>query len=238
MVRVKEDYFRAGDSFLTSRELPELLDEMDANGVERAILLTRRRRPTPRRSVRRRAPDRFALGVGGFDLLRPMKTLRALECVRARPPGRVRHRRTELLGRRHVPAERRGLLPAVHEVLRARPAAVHEHRAPRPADSRRGAEPDPPRPGVRALPRAEAVHDARCRPVVGHRHPADDQVPQPAAHDLGVVAQAPARVAAALHVDPRQGPRACSRPTPRCCRSRGASARPSALDLPPEVLDG
>ena len=41
MIRVKEDYFRAGDSFLKSPELPELLEGMDANGVERAILLTR-----------------------------------------------------------------------------------------------------------------------------------------------------------------------------------------------------
>ena len=38
MVRVKEDYFKGGDSFFTSPELPELLDDMDANGVEKAIL--------------------------------------------------------------------------------------------------------------------------------------------------------------------------------------------------------
>ena len=35
MVRVKEDYFKAGESMFTSRELPELLDEMDRMGVER-----------------------------------------------------------------------------------------------------------------------------------------------------------------------------------------------------------
>ena len=40
MVRVKEDYFKGGDSFFTSPELPELLDDMDANGVERAILMS------------------------------------------------------------------------------------------------------------------------------------------------------------------------------------------------------
>ena len=28
MVRVKEDYFKQGDSMFTSRELPELLDEV------------------------------------------------------------------------------------------------------------------------------------------------------------------------------------------------------------------
>ncbi len=39
MVRVKEDYFKGGDSFFKSPELSELLDDMDANGVERAILM-------------------------------------------------------------------------------------------------------------------------------------------------------------------------------------------------------
>ena len=56
MVRVKEDYFKGGESFFKSPELPELLDDMDAHGVERAILLTkpeRRRRPRP--AVRGRA---------------------------------------------------------------------------------------------------------------------------------------------------------------------------------------
>ena len=41
MVRVKEDYFKGDDSFFSSPELPELLESMDALGVERAILLTR-----------------------------------------------------------------------------------------------------------------------------------------------------------------------------------------------------
>jgi uncharacterized protein len=80
MIRVKEDYFRAGDSFLKSPELPELLEDMDANGVERAILLTRLD-ATDDRAQRFAAaePERFALGVGGLKLLRPMKALRALE---------------------------------------------------------------------------------------------------------------------------------------------------------------
>ena len=87
MVRVKEDYFKAGDSFLKSPELPELLDDMDAHGVERAILLTRASKDEGRaqRFVAER-PDRFALGVGGFNLLKPMKTVRALEAfVRDNP---------------------------------------------------------------------------------------------------------------------------------------------------------
>jgi predicted TIM-barrel fold metal-dependent hydrolase len=79
MIRVKEDTFKAGDSFLRSPELAELLDDMDANGVERAILLSRMGKTADRaqRFVGER-PDRFSLGVGGLDLLRPVPTLRKL----------------------------------------------------------------------------------------------------------------------------------------------------------------
>jgi uncharacterized protein len=87
MVRVKDDYFKGGESFLESPELPELFDEMDANGVERAILLTNLGKddhPAQRFAAAR--PDRFALGVGGLNLLRPMPTLRKLEAfVRDHP---------------------------------------------------------------------------------------------------------------------------------------------------------
>jgi predicted TIM-barrel fold metal-dependent hydrolase len=80
MVRVKEDYFKAGDSFFTSPELPELLESMDASGVERAILLARAGATEGRAlDFVEAEPERFALGVGGFNLLKPMKTVRALE---------------------------------------------------------------------------------------------------------------------------------------------------------------
>jgi predicted TIM-barrel fold metal-dependent hydrolase len=80
MIRVKEDTFRAGDSMLSSRELPELHDEMDAQGVERAILLCRLGKGSSRaRQFAEQRPDRFALGLSGLDLLRPMPSLRALE---------------------------------------------------------------------------------------------------------------------------------------------------------------
>jgi predicted TIM-barrel fold metal-dependent hydrolase len=80
MVRVKEDTFKAADSMFRSRELPELLEEMDSQGVQRAILLTNLAKPSERaHRFAEKHPDRFALGVGGLDLLRPMPTLRALE---------------------------------------------------------------------------------------------------------------------------------------------------------------
>jgi predicted TIM-barrel fold metal-dependent hydrolase len=88
MVRVKEDTFRADDSMFKSRELPELLDEMDGLGVERAILLTPLSSETPGRALRfvEQRPDRFSLGVGGLDLLRPMPTLRKLEAFARNHP--------------------------------------------------------------------------------------------------------------------------------------------------------
>ncbi|HTR68802.1 MAG TPA: amidohydrolase family protein [Mycobacteriales bacterium] len=80
MVRVKEDYFKAGDSFFSSPELSELIDTMDANGVERAILIGRAG-ATDGRALEfvEKRPDRFSLSVGGLNLLRPMKALSDLE---------------------------------------------------------------------------------------------------------------------------------------------------------------
>src|SRR5215472_17447090 len=70
IVRVKEDYFTAGESFLHSPELGQLLDDMDKNGVARAILLTRLRGSGDRaQRYADERPDRFSLGVGGLDLL-------------------------------------------------------------------------------------------------------------------------------------------------------------------------
>jgi predicted TIM-barrel fold metal-dependent hydrolase len=87
MVRVKEDYFNAGDAMFQSRELPELLDEMDALGVRRAVLMTNVIRPSKRAARFAEAhPDRFKLGLGGHDLLRPMPMLRALESFVANEP--------------------------------------------------------------------------------------------------------------------------------------------------------
>src|SRR5262245_13160867 len=87
MVRVKEDYFKGGDSFFRSPDLAELLDDMDKNGVERAILLTSLAKSDDRaQRYASERPDRFSLGVGGLDLLRPMRTLRSLEAfVRDHP---------------------------------------------------------------------------------------------------------------------------------------------------------
>jgi len=87
MVRVKEDYFKADESMFRSRELTELLDEMDANGVQRAVLMTNIREPSKRATSFAEAhPDRFSLGLGGHNLLRPMPMLRKLESFVASNP--------------------------------------------------------------------------------------------------------------------------------------------------------
>jgi uncharacterized protein len=87
MVRVKEDYFKAGQSMFTSRELGELLDEMDQHGVERAVLMVNMQQPSKRAlSFVEAHPERFSLGAGGHDLLKPMKNLRRLESFVADHP--------------------------------------------------------------------------------------------------------------------------------------------------------
>ncbi len=79
MIRVKEDTFKGGASFLASRELDEVLEEMDTLGVERAVILGRMTGLSDRtRKFLEERPDRFSLGLGGFDFLRPMPSIRTL----------------------------------------------------------------------------------------------------------------------------------------------------------------
>jgi predicted TIM-barrel fold metal-dependent hydrolase len=79
MVRVKDDYFKGGFTF-TSPDLNQLIEELDAQGVEKAILMTQHDVTSGRalEFVEAR-PDRFALGVGGFNLLRPMEAVNGLD---------------------------------------------------------------------------------------------------------------------------------------------------------------
>lgn len=86
MVRVKEDYF-GGKFAFASPELGELLEEMDAHGVEKAVLMARVDATEGRAfDFVEARPDRFALGVGGLDLLRPMPMLAALQAFVANHP--------------------------------------------------------------------------------------------------------------------------------------------------------
>ena len=170
-------------------------------------------------------PERFALGVGGFNLLRPMKTVRALESfVRDHPVAYATVGPSFWGDGMYPPSD------AVYYPLYTKCCELDL-----PLCMNTGI-PGPPIPGEVQNP----IHlDRVCVRFPELRlcmiHGADPwwdiairlhaQVPEPAADDLGVVAQAPARVAAALHAHPRQGPRSCSPPTTRCCRWSAASAR-------------
>ncbi|MCS5638011.1 MAG: amidohydrolase family protein [Myxococcota bacterium] len=64
LVRVKEDYFKAGDDFLRELSADELIGQMDAAGVERAILSVSLE--TPQAAVLecvKHYPDRFSLAA-------------------------------------------------------------------------------------------------------------------------------------------------------------------------------
>ena len=75
---VLTEYYQRDPSILGPWEMGAVLDEMDQHGVERAILNANiNRRGSAFKFVEAR-PDRFALTVGWFDLLRPMPTLRDL----------------------------------------------------------------------------------------------------------------------------------------------------------------
>ncbi len=79
MFRVKDEYFKREDSIFGKWEMSKVLEEMDANGVERAVLSgnINELKGSPIKFVEAR-PDRFALSAGGLDLLRPMPSLRKL----------------------------------------------------------------------------------------------------------------------------------------------------------------
>lgn len=82
MMKVRDDYFKGEKSMFAQVDLPQLLDEMDEQGVVKAILMDSIRTPstTARKFVDAR-PDRFSLAMGGVNLLRPVPSLRELSAV-------------------------------------------------------------------------------------------------------------------------------------------------------------
>jgi len=86
LVRVKEDYFKAGDAFFKSYEPDELIEEMDAAGVERAVITLDVSRPSERAlRFAERYPRRFFYAAS----LRPTGKMREVwaleELVKTRP---------------------------------------------------------------------------------------------------------------------------------------------------------
>ena len=82
MLKVRDDYFKGPESMFAPVDLSELLEEMDEQGVRKAILMDILAKPsiTARKFVEAK-PDRFALAMGGVNLLRPMPSLRELSAV-------------------------------------------------------------------------------------------------------------------------------------------------------------
>ena len=82
MLKVRDDYFKGPDSMFAPVDLSALLDEMDEHGVRKAVLMDNLAKPsvTARKFVEAK-PDRFALAMGGVNLLRPMPSLRELSAV-------------------------------------------------------------------------------------------------------------------------------------------------------------
>jgi predicted TIM-barrel fold metal-dependent hydrolase len=91
LIRVQKDYFRAGDEFLADISQEKLLADMDAAGVEKAILSIPAKNPEPRVLEFARAhPERFAYAVS----VDPRKLMRELwrleELVRSQPVAMAR----------------------------------------------------------------------------------------------------------------------------------------------------
>ncbi|MFE6862212.1 amidohydrolase family protein [Nocardia sp. NPDC057668] len=82
MQEVRSNYFKGPESMYAQVDLGELIDEMDEQGVEKAILMYSMVKPsaTALKFVEAR-PERFALAVNGVDLLRPVAALRELESL-------------------------------------------------------------------------------------------------------------------------------------------------------------
>jgi predicted TIM-barrel fold metal-dependent hydrolase len=86
LVAVKENYFKGGEEFFQNASIEGLLKEMDAIGVEKAILTADALHPSPHvLSFPAAHPERFALSLT-LDPRRGMKTIRALESLRRSEP--------------------------------------------------------------------------------------------------------------------------------------------------------
>ncbi len=86
LIRVKEDYFKAGDDFLKNIDIDQLLADMDEVGVEKAVLTVEVGRPSERvLEFPKARPDRFAIAAS-LDPRRRMKALWQLEELTRQAP--------------------------------------------------------------------------------------------------------------------------------------------------------
>lgn len=82
MTATRDDYFKGSKSMFSPADMSALLDEMDANGVTKAVLMDNLAKPSvTARKFLEAKPDRFVLAIGGVNLLRPVPALRELSAV-------------------------------------------------------------------------------------------------------------------------------------------------------------
>lgn len=82
MLEVRDKYFKGPQSMYRQVDLTELIDEMDEQGVEKAILMYSMVKPSPTvLKFVEEMPERFALAVNGVDLLHPVSSLRELAAL-------------------------------------------------------------------------------------------------------------------------------------------------------------
>ena len=137
MLKVRDDYFKGPESMFAPVDLGELLDEMDEQGVQRAILMDSLVKPsvTARKFVEAR-PDRFALAMGGVNLLRPVQPLRELTAIVNDLPVAYTAVGPSFWGDGQYPPSDAVYYPLYAKCAETRASAVHQHRAAGPADPR------------------------------------------------------------------------------------------------------
>jgi predicted TIM-barrel fold metal-dependent hydrolase len=86
LVQVASRYFKQGEDFFRNYEIGEMLELMDGAGVERTILTTDAKHPSPHvMKFAEQHPERFALGAQ-LDPRHGMKAVRALASFKADHP--------------------------------------------------------------------------------------------------------------------------------------------------------
>ena len=196
MKKVKEEYFKAGDDFFRDIEADELIERMDAIGVEKSFLSVDPYRPDQRvLDFTTKYPGRFYIAASP-RLQKGMKALWAMEDLARDYP---------VIMARVTPFEMD--LPPSDPIYYPLYAKCMEMDLPVGINT---GLPGPPVAGecqdpihldrvCLHFPQLKNYYAARCRPLVGDGHPLDDQVSQPLYDDLGVLAEVPAGVTAALY---------------------------------------
>jgi len=82
LVRVAKDYFKQADDFFRNYSIEEMIEQMDASGVEKAILTTEAHKPS-RHALEfvEKHPERFAIAAQ-VDPSKLMKAVRALDAIK------------------------------------------------------------------------------------------------------------------------------------------------------------